>query len=110
MSPRPPLGAAVVMAGLALALTAAPLLAAQAGEAPFRSVSDLAREGFTPFPVSAAGNASFGMMRETELYLCFIADRQPDQARRQSVLMAHINAENPDPTVPNIPVLCILTE
>ena len=97
-------------AGLAAALCLAAPAMADIAENPFRSVSDLAAEGFTPFAVSNAGNASFGMMHEADLYLCFIADRLTAQSRRQAVLMAEIGGENPDPTVPNIPVLCIMTQ
>ncbi len=101
-------------AAFAASLAALPLLAAPAqadiGENPFRTVSDLAGDGFTPFAVSGAGNASFGMMREAEMYLCFIADRLDTQSRRQAVLLAEIGGDNPDPMVPNIPVLCILTQ
>lgn len=99
-----------------IALALAPLgLGASAqtpeiGENPFRYLADLAAEGFTPFPVSNAGNASFGMMHESDLYLCFIADRLAAQGRRQTTLRAEINGNNPDPVVPNIPVLCILTQ
>ncbi|MGY6535960.1 MAG: hypothetical protein ACXIVG_11485 [Pararhodobacter sp.] len=102
--------------GAALALVLAPVgLGASAqspeiGENPFRYLSDLAAEGFTPFPVSNAGNASFGMMQDADLYLCFIADNLSAQGRRQSTLLAEINGNNPDPVVPNIPVLCILTQ
>ena len=96
------------------ALLAGPALAGdpadEIGEAPFRAVSALAAEGFTPFAVSQAGNASFGMMRDEQMYLCFIADRTDTQARRQTVLMAFINGQDPDPTVPNIPLLCIQTQ
>lgn len=98
-----------------LALLTGPALAddvpaGEIGEAPFRAVSALAAEGFTPFAVSQAGNASFGMMRDEQMYLCFIADRTDTQVRRQTVLMAIVNGQDPDPTVPNIPLLCIQTQ
>lgn len=72
--------------------------------------SDLAVRGFLPFAVSGTGNASYGMMKGTEIYLCFIADTSEAQAERQRVLRAEIAGENTTRTVPNIPVACILTQ
>ena len=65
---------------------------------------------FTPFATSESGNAIYGMRRETDQYLCFIADQGDDQAERQRVLLAELAGEKPQRTVPNIPVVCILTQ
>ena len=98
---------------LALGLCSASALDAsefEVGESDFRFSSDLALEGFTPFATSASGNVIYGMRRETDQYLCFIADQGDDQAERQRVLLAELAGEKPQRTVPNIPVVCILTQ
>ncbi|WP_298857324.1 hypothetical protein [uncultured Sulfitobacter sp.] len=82
----------------------------EVGESEFRFSSDLALEGFTPFATSASGSAIYGMRRDTDQYLCFIADQGDDQAERQRVLLAELAGEKPQRTVPNIPVVCILTQ
>jgi hypothetical protein len=41
----------------------------------------------------------------TDLYLCFIADNLEAQVERR--LIAEIIGENPDRSVPNIPVVCV---
>jgi hypothetical protein len=84
--------------------------ALEVGESDFRFASDLSSEGFTPFATSGAGNTIFGMQRGTDQHLCFIADQSDDQAQRQRVLLAELAGEEPDRTVPNIPVVCILTQ
>jgi hypothetical protein len=88
----------------------APAAAIEVGEADFTFVSDLSAQGFTPFATSASGNASFGMTDGTDLYICYIADNLEAQAQRQQVLIAEIGGEGPDRTVPNIPVVCVLTQ
>lgn len=95
-----------------LALMLAPVAgqAIEVGESEFRFVSDLAQAGFAPFGTSASGNASFGMTDGADLYLCFIADNLTAQAERQQVLIAEIAGEEPDRSLPNIPVVCILTQ
>ena len=99
------------LAASALILSlAAPAAAIDVGQAEYRFVAELSAEGFTPFATSASGNASFGMTNGTDLYLCFIADNLEAQAERQQALIAEINGEGPDRTVPNIPVVCILTQ
>ena len=72
--------------------------------------SELAADGYLPFATSGAGNAIYGMTRDTDLYLCFIADDLAASAARQEVLMAEVNGKNPDREVPNIPVVCVLTQ
>ncbi len=97
-------------AALAFALVPSVAMAIEVGESDFVFVSDLANQGFVPFAASASGNATFGMTNGTDLYLCFIADNLEAQAERQQALIAEINGENPDRSVPNIPVVCILTQ
>jgi hypothetical protein len=80
------------------------------GAAEFVFVSELTDRGFAPFATSAAGNASFGMTDGTDLYLCFIADNLEAQAERQQALIAEIAGAGADRTVPNIPVVCVLTQ
>ncbi|WP_299558000.1 hypothetical protein [uncultured Sulfitobacter sp.] len=94
----------------ALASSAVAVHALEVGEGAFRFSSDLSAEGFTPFATSGSGSAIYGMRRDTQQYLCFIADQGDDQAERQRVLLAELAGENPDRTVPNIPVVCILTQ
>lgn len=91
-------------------LAASPAGAFEIGESDFRYVSDLAAEGFTPFPASGVGNSVFGMRREAEMYLCFIADTSEAQGQRQTTLLAEMAGDTPDPSLPNIPVVCILTQ
>ena len=98
---------ATLGAVLCLAL---PAQAIEVGQSEFVFASDLSQRGFTPFASSASGNAAFGMTDGSDLYLCFIADNLEAQAMRQQVLIAEINGEGPDRTVPNIPVVCILTQ
>lgn len=95
---------------LALGASAAAVLAFEPGRSDFVFSSDLANDGFTPFATSGTGSAIYGMRRETDLYLCFIADQGDDQAERQRVLLAELAGETPQRTVPNIPVVCILTQ
>lgn len=97
---------------LIAALACAPGLAAaiEVGESRYAFVSELAAEGFAPFATSPAGNASFGMMKDTEMYLCFIADNIETQNQRQTVLLKELAGESPDRSVPNIPLVCVLTQ
>ncbi|WP_114966781.1 hypothetical protein [Alkalilacustris brevis] len=77
----------------------------------FRHLGELAADGFEPFATSGVGYALFGMRKEAEMYLCFIADTEEALERRQAVLLdeiLHGGAESRD--VPNIPVICILTQ
>ncbi len=84
--------------------------ALEVGEAEYVYSSDLLADGFTPFAVSSVGQAIYGLRNDTTLYLCFIADTGDAQAMRQATLLAELRGEDPDRTVPNIPVVCILTQ
>ena len=98
------------LASLAFAGSAMAVHAIEVGQGDYRFSAELAAEGFMPFATSGSGSAIYGMRRETEHYLCFIADQGDDQAERQRVLLAELAGENPQRTVPNIPVVCILTQ
>jgi hypothetical protein len=97
---------------LAMLCAAAPMaaFAIDVGTSEYVFVSDLTERGFTPFATSASGNASFGMTDGTDLYLCFIADNLEAQAVRQQALIAEISGDGTDRTVPNIPVVCVMTQ
>ena len=94
----------------ALALAGTSVAALEVDESEFVFVSDLAARGFDPFATSAVGNASFGMTDGSDLYMCFLADSSELQAKRQAVLLAELRGTNQDRTVPNIPIVCILTQ
>ncbi len=97
-----PFAAAMLLAGQAAS--------AETGRAEYVFSSDLAGQGYEPFAASGSANASFGMKRDAEMYLCFIADDLVSSAERQKVLVAEINGKSPDRVVPNIPVVCVLTQ
>lgn len=80
------------------------------GSSDFRHSSDLVAEGFAPFAVSSVGGALYGLTKADKLYLCFLADGGDAQATRQATLMAEIRGDAPDAAVPNIPVICVLTQ
>ncbi len=81
------------------------------GEDDFKWASELADAGFQPFPTSSAGNASFGMMKDQAMYLCFLADNSENQATRRDQLIANMqDSEASSRTVPNIPVACVLIQ
>ncbi len=97
---------------LAACLALAPMAAHThtVDESDFVWVSDLARDGFEPFAVSSSGKASFGMMKGTDMYLCFLADHKEDQEVRRNVLIANMKDDKADNTMPNIPVACVLAQ
>jgi len=98
------------LAAILLALTPVAASAIDVGDADFVFVSDLAAQGFSPFATSNSGNATFRMTDGIDLYLCFIADNSQAQAERQQALIAEIMGEGIGRTVPNIPVVCVLTQ
>ncbi|MFK7743458.1 MAG: hypothetical protein AB8B47_00280 [Roseobacter sp.] len=93
-----------------LVLWAGMSTAMDVGESEFVYSSELLARGFAVVPVSGVGNASFGLQQNKEFYLCFIADTGEAQATRQRVILDEIAGESPDRTVPNVPVVCILTQ
>ena len=100
----------MIRTGCILVPCASPALAAETGTSDFVYVSDLAAQGFAPFATSSTGGATFGMHDGPDFHLCFIADNMTDAAVRQHTLVAELNGDNRDRTVPNIPVACVLTQ
>lgn len=95
---------------LIVALAAAPAAAISPGQSDFVFSSDLMAGGAVPFAVSSTGNALYGLRRGSDLFLCFLADTSDAQASRQQALLdAIMNGADPVP-VPNIPVICVLTQ
>lgn len=45
-----------------------------------------------------------------DFYLCFLADSRDVQAQRSQALIDEFGGKSPDRTVPNIPVVCVLTQ
>jgi hypothetical protein len=96
----------------AIALALMPLSAAalDLGSSEYVFVSGLAGDGSAPFAMRSLGDTSFGMTCGTDQHLCFIADTMQAPAVRQQTLLADIARKTRDCTVPNIPVVCILTQ
>lgn len=97
---------------IAFLATVLPLsaFAFEIGESEFVYSSDLAMRGFVPFATSSTGNASYGMTDGEALYLCFIMDQPVAQAERKQTLIAEVAGQLPDRRVPNIPIVCVLTQ
>lgn len=76
----------------------------------FAYASELAINGFQPFPVSSVANASFGMMNEADMYICFIADTPEKQKKRQKVIIAALKDDAKSRELPNIDFVCILVQ
>lgn len=98
-----------ITAMLALCATAAPA-EMKIERTEFVFSKDLIEQGAAPFPVSGTGGAIFGLRRDKDLWLCFLADTEDAAAERQETLMAEIRGDSPDREVPNIPVACVLTQ
>ena len=80
------------------------------GESEYVFSSELAKRGFVPFAVSSTIGASFGMTDGKALYLCFSVDQPAEQMRRRKILIEEVAGQAPDRTVPNIPIVCVLTQ
>ena len=80
------------------------------GEDDIKWVSELADAGFQPFPVSSAANASFGMIQDSTIYLCFLADTQEYQSIRREKLIGLMQDGGAGKAVPNIAVACVLAQ
>lgn len=80
------------------------------GESEYVFLSDLAKRGYVPFAVSSKIGASFGMTDGDDPYLCFSLDQPTAQAKRREILIAEVAGQAPDRTVPNIPIVCVLTQ
>ncbi len=101
-----------IVAGAALAavLSAGAGRAQDVGQSDYRPVSELATEGFEPFSVGASSNAVFAMRNGREIYLCFLADTDELATARRDGILGGMAGTSQDRTVPNIPLVCILTE
>ena len=84
--------------------------AVEVGTSDYMFVSDLSAQGFTPFGTGGAANDLFGMTNGSDIYLCFLLDTPEDQSARQSALIAELQGGDGDRSVPNIPVVCVLTQ
>jgi hypothetical protein len=80
------------------------------GESAFRYVSELTAEGFAPFGTGGAARDLFGMTDGSAIYLCFLLDAPEDQSTRQATLVAELGDGAADRMLPNIPVVCVLTQ
>ncbi|MCL3882764.1 hypothetical protein [Marivita sp. GX14005] len=100
---------AAAISGL-MACAASVLPAVEVGQSEYRFVSELTADGFIPFGTGGSGNTLFGMSKGREIYLCFILDTAGDQAERQSVLLSELSGTPESRTLPNIPVVCVLTQ
>ena len=80
------------------------------GSSEFAFISDLIAEGGEIVPASGAGGSVWGVRREDDVYLCFLADVPDAQERRQGVIVGAMGDEAAPRELPNIPVVCILTQ
>ena len=80
------------------------------GESEYVFSSDLTKRGFSPFATSSAKRSIFGMTDGESLYLCFSVDQPAEQMQRRQTLIAEMEGQSPDRTVPNIPVVCVMTQ
>ena len=96
--------------GLGLALLPTLASALPVGERDFMSASQLAQNGFEPFAVSSTARASFGMKKEADMYLCWLADTEENAAIRRRVIGSALDDNSLSRRVPNIAVACILTQ
>ena len=78
----------------------------QVGTSDFVYVSELASDGFQPFPISGVANASFGMMKNTDMYMCFIADTPENQKKRRTILIESFQDDEKSKEIPNIAIVC----
>jgi len=97
-----------ISAALVCMASVAPAL--QRGESDYMFSSDLLVAGFAPFGTGGAGNTLYGMTDGSDIYLCFLFDTPEDQAARQTALLAELAGEAADRTIPNIPVVCVMTQ
>ncbi|MFP7570795.1 hypothetical protein [Marivita sp. S2033] len=98
-----------VISGL-LAFVAPVAMAVEVDRSEYQFVSDLSAAGYAPFGTGGSGNTLFGMTDGSEIYLCFLLDTPNDQSQRQSALLAELDGGGDDRSVPNIPVVCVLTQ
>ena len=99
-----------VVAGALGAVLAFPVSALEVGRSDFAFVSELAAEGYEPFPASSVSRALFGMRKGDDMFLCFIADTKPRQTERQETLLAYLDGTSAERDLPNIQVACVRVE
>ena len=92
------------------ALFMIPASAMEVGRNDFAFASELAAEGFEPFPASSTARSLFGMKKGSDMHLCFIADTKPRQKERQETLLAYLGGSSAERDVPNIQVVCVLVQ
>jgi hypothetical protein len=80
------------------------------GSSNYVFVSDLTAQGYTPFGTGGVAGDLFGMSNGTDIYLCFLLDTPVDQSARQSALIAELQGGTTGRAVPNIPVVCVITQ
>ena len=100
-------------AALSAVLGLSPALAEagfEVGRSDFAFSSELLEAGFKPFATSGVGSSIYGLGKGTQMYLCFIADQPKHQTERKNVIIAEISGDQPDRDLPNIPVVCVLTQ
>ena len=97
-----------VIAAAAFAGSAA--MAFAPGQSDYVFSSDLLVQGFEPFGTGASGNVLYGMTNGSDIYLCFLFDTPEDQATRQTALLDELAGQAKDRSVPNIPVVCVMTQ
>ncbi|HKK97249.1 MAG TPA: hypothetical protein VJ928_03655 [Marivita sp.] len=99
--------ASVISALLTLSSAA---FAFDVGSSEYVFSSDLSAQGFTPFGTGGAANDIYGMTDGDDIYLCFLFDTPEDQSARQTALIAELQGSAESRSVPNIPVVCVLTQ
>ena len=100
---------AVLISGL-LACSGAAVSALEVGTSEYRFASELSADGFAPFGTGGSGNTLFGMSNGSDIYLCFLLDTPADQGKRQTALLAELDGSAADRAIPNIPVVCVMTQ
>lgn len=94
----------------AMVCSTGPATAVEVRTSSYVFVSDLSAQGFTPFGTGGVAGDMFGMGNGEDIYLCFLLDTPEDQATRQSILIAELQGAADGSEIPNIPVVCVLTQ
>ncbi len=95
-----------------LLLVAAPAAAQEGypvGTSDFMWSSELFAAGAEPI-AAGDGGAVHGYRTDDGIYLCFLADSPEAQTRRQAVILEGLGGADAPRALPNIPVVCILTQ
>jgi hypothetical protein len=93
-----------------LACAAPMAMAVEVGTSDYMFVSDLSAKGFEAFGTGGSGNTLFGMTDGSDIYLCFLLDTPTDQSKRQTALLAELDGGSAERAIPNIPVVCVMTQ